>query len=327
MTSGSKRAKAHHVLPQFYLRAWGDEKGLIAMCGRDGKEVQTGSRALAVENDFYTVKRPDGEKDASVEKALAEIDALGSAAHSSLLRLEFPLEPEQKVAFAQWLGLQWVRGRSSRASGEEMADKLQKMLIKFGLENAEVDPDVEVDADPNDERLYDELREHSGPGVEIPDLSSLTKEERDTLAADLENYRFKIPRELQLLHMLRAMSPVAMPFLEAEWHLMRFDERLLFTSDEPIILQRRPRPENQFLGIGPASADSIYIPLSPSLCLAMLRAGSTGRQGIHDLPAQEAHKVNAASVRTWWSQLFRHVEGPPFPADIPSLPDERITVG
>jgi hypothetical protein len=297
------------------------------MCGRDGKEVQTGSKALAVENDFYTVERPGGEKDASVEKALAEIDALGSAAHSAFLRSEFPPEPEQKVAFAQWLGLQRVRGRFSRASGQEMADKLQKMLIRFGLENAEIDPNVEAEVDTENETLADELREHSGAGVEVPDLSGLTKEERDTLAADLENYRFEIPREFQLLQMLQMMSPMAMPFLEAEWHLMRFDEKLLLTSDEPIILQRRPRPENQFLGIGPASADSIYIPLSPSLCLAMIRAGSTGEQGVHDLPAQEAHKVNAASVRAWWSQLFRHVEGPPFPVKFPSLPDERIVVG
>lgn len=327
MASGSRRAKAHHVLPQFYLRAWGDENGLIAMCGRDGKEVQTGSKALAVENDFYTVERPDGEKDASVEKALAEVDALGSAAHSAFLRFEFPPEPEQKVAFAQWLGLQRVRGRFSRDSGQEMADKLQKMLIGFGLDNAEIESNDEMDVDAGDEGLPDGFGEHSGPGVRIPDFSDLSKEKRDRLAANLENYRFEIPREFQLLQMLQMMSPLAMPFLEAEWHLMRFDEKLLLTSDEPIILQRQPRPENRFLGIGPASADSIYIPLSPSLCLAMIRAGSIGEQGIHDLSAQEAHKVNAASVRAWWSQLFRHVEGLRFPVNIPSLPDERIVVG
>ena len=80
MASSSKRAKAHHVLPQFYLKAWADENGLIAMVDRDGNEIRTGSKALAVENDFYTVKRPDGEKDASVEKALAEIDGQGAAA-------------------------------------------------------------------------------------------------------------------------------------------------------------------------------------------------------------------------------------------------------
>lgn len=327
MASKSKRAKAHHVLPQFYLKAWADENGLIAMVGRDGSEVRTGSRALAVENDFYTVERPDGEKDAAVEKALAEIDGQGAAAHSAFLRREFPPEPEQKLAFAQWLGLQWVRGRSSRAGGEELADKLQKMLIRFGLENAEIDPsEAEADIDPEQERMNELLRESSGPGVKVPDLSHLTKEERDALAADLDNYRFEVPRELQLLQMLQTMSPAAMPFLESEWHLLCFEEKILLTSDEPIILQRRPRPENQFLGIGPASADSLYIPLSPSLCLAMIRAGSSGSQTVRDLPIGEAHKINNGSIGTWWTQLFRHVEGPPFPTRLPQMPDERIAV-
>lgn len=182
--------------------------------------------------------------------------------HSAFSRLEFPPEPEQKLAFAQWLGLQWVRGRSSRAGGEELVDKFQKMLIKFGLENAEIDASgAEADIDPEQERTNEQLRESLGPGIKIPDLSHLTKEERKALEADLDSYRFEVPREFQLLQMLQMMSPAAMPFLESEWHLLRFEGKILLTSDEPIILQRRPRPENQFLGIGPASADSLYIPL------------------------------------------------------------------
>jgi Protein of unknown function (DUF4238) len=326
MANKSKRAKAHHVLPQFYLKAWGTENGLIAMVGRDGKEVRTGSKALAVENDFYTVECPDGGKDAIVEKALAEIDGQGAAAHSAFLRLEFPPEPEQKLAFAQWLGLQWVRGRSSRAGGKELVDKFHKMLIRFGLENAELDPgDAEEGIHPED-KGYEQLRADSGPGIAVPDLSGFTEEERKALAVDLDSFRFEVPRELQLLQMLQMMSPAAMPFLESEWHLLCFEEELLLTSDEPIILQRRPRPENKFLGVGPASADSLYIPLSPSICLAMIRAGSSGRQTVRDLPLAEARKINEAAISTWWTQLFRHVEGPPFPTRLPSLPDERIVV-
>jgi len=330
LANKAKRAKAHHVLPQFYLRAWADADGLISMTGRDGREVRTGSKALAVENDFYTVELDGGEKDASVEKALAEIDGQGAAVHRTLLQLEFPLEPEQKIAFAQWLGLQWVRGRSSRAAGEELVDKFQKMLIGFGLENAEVDSrdaDADADHDPAQEELYEQLRKDSGPGIEVPDLSKLTKEERDEMAANLDSYRFELPREFQLLQMLQMMSPAALPFLEAEWHLLRFEETILFASDEPIILQRRPRPENQFLGIGPASADSLYIPLSPSLCLAMIRAGSSGKQTIRSLSSEEGHKINKGSIATWWTQLFRNVEGLPFPASLPPLPRERISVG
>lgn len=325
--SKSKRARAHHVLPQVYLKSWGNEAGLIAMRGRAGDEVRTGSKALAVENDFYTLELPGGEKDASVEKALAEVDGRGAAAHRALLEFEFPLEPEQKVAFAEWLGLQWLRGRSSRANGQELASKLQKMGIKFGLENAEIDSDVDPLVGGESETAPELPPGVRGPGVEIPDFSHLSKEERDGLAADLDAYRFEMPRGMLLLQMLQTMSPAAMPFLEAEWHLLSFEERILFTSDEPIILQRRPRPENEFLGVGPASADSVYIPLSPSLCLAVIRAGSSGEQTVRKLPIPEAEKINKGTIKTMWTQLFRHVEGPTFPEYLPALPNERIVVG
>ena len=143
----SQRPVRHHVLPQFYLRAWADAQGIVAMRDRsDRPEVKTGTTALAVEKDFYSVEGPDGEKHSSVEEGLANIDAEGAAAHSALTSLEFPLVPEQKDAFATWLGLQWVRGRSSRAGSSELVDKVQKMLVKFGLENAEIDERQRADA-------------------------------------------------------------------------------------------------------------------------------------------------------------------------------------
>src|SRR5262245_9335570 len=74
--------------------------------------------------------------------------------------------PSKRSPLLSGFGLQRVRGRFSRASGQEMADKLQKMLISFGLENAEIAPNVEAEVDTENETLADELREHSGAGVE-----------------------------------------------------------------------------------------------------------------------------------------------------------------
>jgi hypothetical protein len=296
---------------------------MIAMLNRDGKEVRTGSKALAVENDFYTFHLEDGEKDASVEKALAEIDSAGAAVHAALLRLEFPLEPEQKISFSQWLGLQWVRGRSARVGGEELADKLQKQIIELALDNAEIE--AESPATP-DAKGADPPPGAAGPRIPIPDLSGMSKQERDELRRDLANYSFELPRGIQLLHMLNTFTPAALPFLEAEWHLLDYEEDLLLTSDEPIVLERREAPENRFLGIGPATADGIYVPISPSLCLAIIRAGSSGRESYRKLDPNEAAKMNEASIQNLWTQLFRAVEGPPFPDAVPPLPDERISI-
>lgn len=327
----SQRPVRHHVLPQFYLRAWADAQGIVAMRDRsDRPEVKTGTTALAVEKDFYSVEGPDREKDSSVEEGLAKIDAEGAAIHKALTSLEFPLVPEQKAAFATWLGLQWVRGRSSRASGSELVDKMQKMLVRFGLENAEIDETQRDDASKNSDPIEQErdrlIEESAGPGVPVPDFSHLDKGQRDALATELDEGSFVLPRARQLQMMLQTVPAAAVPFHEAEWHLLRFEDPVLLTSDEPILLDRLPRPENRFLGIGPASADSLCLPLSPSLCLAMIKTPRAGREMIRDLDIGHAKAFNEASIATWWSQLFRSPDGPPFPATLPPLPDERITV-
>lgn len=77
-----KRARAHHVLPQFYLRAWADSNDVVAMLTRTGREVMTGTAALAVETDFYTLTAPDGQKDSSVETDfLRRWEGRGAAVH------------------------------------------------------------------------------------------------------------------------------------------------------------------------------------------------------------------------------------------------------
>jgi hypothetical protein len=323
VSKAQKRPKAHHVLPQFYLRAWADGKGNISALLRDGKTFETGAEALAVEKDFYTAELPDGTKDAGVELALAEVDTAGAAVHASMLRREFPIKPDQKIAFSRWLGLQWVRGRNRRVSGQELADKMQKMIIRMGLENAAMDPG-EVDARSGQDDLSDVF--DGSEGFPIPDFSHLGEEERKQAEKELNEVEFEMPRPVLLLQMLKMMFPAAVPFEEAEWHLLAFDGPLLFTSDEPIILQRDWRPENAFLGVGPASADQMYVPISSSLCLAVIRSGGVGRETIRDLPEDEATKINAQSVNTWWSQMFHHPQGPAFPIDVRPLPDERIVV-
>ena len=293
------------------------------MLGRNGREVQTGTKALAVEKDFYTVTGPDGEKDAAVEQALASWDAKGAAVHAAFLRGEFPPSDQQRIDFGLWLGLQWLRGRSSRETGREMFDKFQKMLIQLGLEERPArSPSDPVEASPESQQVIDGL----GPGIEVPDLTGLPDDLKEILR-DPDQYEFEPPRAMQLLQMLKAAPQAAEPFIEAEWHLLRFDQPVLLTSDEPISLAREPTPQNRFLGLGPANADYLSIPLSPRVSLGMICAARLGREADLTLSVAHAEQQNQAILATWWQQLFRHPEGPPFPTEFPPLPDERVVLG
>ena len=202
-----------------------------------------------------------------------------------------------------------------------------KTLIRFGLQNAEIDEtqpdDVSKNSDPAEQKRDRLIEESAGPGVPIPDFSHLDKGQRDALAAELDEGRFVVPRARQLQMMLKATPAAAVPFREAEWHILRFEDPVLLTSDEPILLDRSPRPENRFLGIGPASADSLYLPLSPLLCLAMIqtpRAG--GRRSA--ISTSVTRRPLTIFDRNLVVPAFPQSYGPPFPATLPPLPDERI---
>ena len=289
------------------------------MRSRDGKEVTTGTPALAVEKDFYSVKGPEGELFTEAEDALAVYDGKASAIHAAMLAGNFPLQEDDRIEFGLWIGLQQLRGRASRQSGEEMHDQVLKLIVKFGLEQSLHPEDGDLPPLPKPPP-------GAGPGVRIPNLSGLPDDVKEVLG-DPSRYQFAPSRPQQLIFMLEGVPKLAEPYLAAEWHLLRFERPLLFTSDEPIILFREPGPESDLRGIGPASADAIYLPLSPRHCLAMIHKQPSGSESIHDVADREAGPINRHSVGTFWSQLFRYPDGSPFPPFVPPLPERRVVVG
>jgi hypothetical protein len=159
----------------------------------------------------------------------------------------------------------------------------------------------------------------------VPDLTGLSDEVKDVLR-DPSNYRFEPSREQQLLTMLKGVPDAAAPFIEAEWHLLSFEQPILLTCDEPITLAREPTPQNQFLGLGPANADYLSIPLSSSVSLGMIRRDPIGAESAVTLPLRDAEHHNQAVLETWWSQLFRHPAGPAFPKSFPPRPERRVEI-
>jgi hypothetical protein len=289
------------------------------MRNREGKEVATGTRALAVERDFYSVKGPNGELFTEVEDALATFDSKGADVHTAMLSGQYPLAEADRIDFGLWIGLQQLRGRLSRRSGEEMYDEMHKLIVKFGLQE-KLHPDGEEVSPPP------KPPPGAGPGVRIPDLTGLPDDVKEILG-DPTRYRVAPPKPQQLVFMLKSVPTIAAPYLAAEWHLLRFDEPRLFTSDEPIILSRKPTPQNELMGICPGSSDAMYLPLSPRHCLVMMRKGKAGIESLHDVDPGEADPINRHSIENFWSQLFRHPDGPPFPRSVLPLPNRLIEVG
>ncbi len=324
-----RRARAHHVLPQFYLRAWANDAGAVSTLSREGREFATGTAALGVETDFYTVTDSDGSPTSVVEEGLLrDWDAKGAAVHRRLLADDFPLDDDARMQFALWMGLQWLRGRAARQIGREFFDEFHKMLVSLGLDL----PAGSAERSPKrGRRLLRSARRRRqsepppgvGPGIAVPSLAHLPDEAKAILR-NTESYTFEPPKEQLVASMIEGVPKAAEPFIMSQWFLARTSGPALLTSDEPISLLREPTPENAHMGLGPANADAIQLPLGPDRYLFMLR-NSDHPDRLGPIADGLVEGVNDLTVNGWWSQLFRHSDGPGFPRLPPPLPPRRVT--
>ncbi|HKG37552.1 MAG TPA: DUF4238 domain-containing protein [Conexibacter sp.] len=149
-------------------------------------------------------------------------------------------------------------------------------------------------------------------------------DEAKEILRNTESYTFEPPKEHLVASMIEGVPKAAEPFIMSQWFLGRADGRVLLTSDEPISLLREPTPENAHMGLGPANADAIQLPLSPDRYLFMLR-NSDHSDRLAPVADEPVEGVNELTVNGWWSQLFRHSDGPGFPPLPPPLPPRRVT--
>jgi hypothetical protein len=308
------RTRAMHRLGQFYLGRWADEAGGVRVLFRhEGREAITGTKAIAVSTDFYAVRQPDGTTSSEVEDFLKIWDGRGASAIRKLLDGVFPLDEDNRMKLGLFLGLQWLRGRHARRVSEDAHDLLQKIVVTAGLDQ----PAPATGGEAADEA--------HGDSIPVPSLAHLPDEAKRVLR-DWESYRFPLPQEQAIGQMIEATPEAASYFLHAEWQLVSFRGHPLLTSDEPIVLGRETDPAPFALGL--ENADFMLFPLSPSCCLMMLTGRQrTGRERKVAARSRLAREFNDLMVgNSWWEQLYRHPDGPAFPATPAPLPEHRVVL-
>jgi Protein of unknown function (DUF4238) len=134
------RARAMHRLGQFYVGRWADEAdGVRVLFRHDGRKTTTGTKAIAVETDFYAVRQPDGTMSSKVEEGFLKTwDGRGANVVRKLLDGVFPLSEDDRMTLGLFLGLQWLHGRHARRVSEDADDLLQKIVVTAGLDQPEL---------------------------------------------------------------------------------------------------------------------------------------------------------------------------------------------
>ena len=107
-----KPPRRQHVVPQFYLARFADDRDQLLMTDKtDGRRMRTSLGAVAVINDFYTVETTDG-KSYAVEEWLGMLEGRAAEILRKIDGGDFPLKSkEDHDALAVYIAFQLARGR------------------------------------------------------------------------------------------------------------------------------------------------------------------------------------------------------------------------
>jgi hypothetical protein len=233
----SGEPKRHHTVPKFYLEGFADGGMLHAVNIQSGNEHDTNVVNATTESHFYSV--PDHPTaPGAFEAALSEAEGIAAGILRSITAGEWPLNANDRSAFAQFMTLQFLRVQSHR---RQMHHALAATLRKLATE----DPDE-----------FERILRLPGAPVNV-----------DFANGDIPPLVSSAAHIQQISALIPALTSHV---LDRPWELVRFDQPSLLTSDEPLTPIPDPRG-SQNVGLGLENSWALLFPLTRVLALVMFR--------------------------------------------------------
>jgi hypothetical protein len=285
--------RRHHLLPQFYLRSFADEDGKVRVIDRTtGHEFTTGTANVFVERDYYTVSSVEAEDDHQlIEGLYAKIEGVVAPVFEQLRAGDFPLDGQDRSEFASFMALQVSRGRMFRRWMNQLADQMGRSMLRMA-----------ANAPP---RYWEAKRaewESNPEGPEPP--PRLSAKERQMLREGTA-FEIKPSREHVVEMSFAPLEEMTFVLMAMTWRLLIFEEPCLFSSEHPLSYWREPSPMDRMYGIGPATADEVRLPISPSRAL-VLTPPEPGRKLFDRSRHERAYWGDTAAARrlNWGTLIF-----------------------
>ncbi len=293
----SGKPKRHHTVPKFYLDGFADGRMIHSVNIQDGKEHNTNVVNATAESHFYRV--PDHPTDpGAFEAALSKTESVAAGILRSIDQGDWPLGPGDRLAFAQFMTLQFLRVPSHR---RQMHHAIASILRDLAT---------------NDPTEFERILSLPGApeGIdfangEVPALVSS--------AAHIQQISTLIPELVGHL-------------LGRPWELVRFDQPSLITSDEPLTPIPNPH-EIQSVGLGLENSWALHFPLTRKVALLMFRASTPLELTPVDQQIIEGHfdssrKGDPASLQAFNVNTVMHAFRFVFhhPADAHLMPSNAI---
>jgi hypothetical protein len=273
--------KLHHFLPEAYLRRFSDERGDLWVLDRQEGVVRRQSpEVTAAQRELYTLEDDRGERDRSVESALANLvdgpgqDALRVLDEGGLLN------GEDAGKLAIFVAALYVRTPAFLEQHRQLSEQMRDSLIRGGVEPA-VEPLPA--SHPEAQRLRD------AGGVRADELLASFNAMRDE----------RRPYHNDFVQMMVNLVPMLADAIHGlEWFVASAPPGKAFvTCDAPIVITR-PLGHSPMLGVGLTTPGSEKIvPLSSRV--ALLLGDQVAKSYVAHIAIGRDHvrQINEALVR------------------------------
>lgn len=240
------RARAHHYVPQAYLRRWGPD-GRIAVRRRGSATPFIAStKRVAQETDLYTVDA-DGEPSDQLERDLAQFDAQLPEMLAALSARPIPRRgSEVRLLYSFLLAIQFLR-----TPDHQELETLPYEAVRFAGEWPVPKPVIEQF-----------LIERGGYQPSPTEVQGAWDFVNFTTRGDQ-----RLGRNAWLEIQFAALPKITASLNQRSWAVEIAHEGAFLTSDQPLTLWH-PKPKS-YMGIGLFDAKEIRFPLGPRHLLVL----------------------------------------------------------
>lgn len=290
----ANQARRHHTVPKFYLEGFA-RSGKIGTVRLPGEKRFCQSTANAsLRMHFYTV--PDLEEPDAFEKRLSAMETEAATIMRKVISGGvWPLDLDDRVNFAIFLAVQFLRGPDKRRQMEQtVALVTQREVVAGGRESVPAWIEHNYGFTPTDEEAEQIWRDVNQPGGPPVTLSA---------AGHLEQIGSLVPEFLPY-------------FTGRPWVLLRFERRALLTCDTPLSLLPDRRSPGQAVGL--VNSPGIVFPMSRRVGLMLADPEplidrlpvEQVREGHADFEltpsSDDARDFNTATIRNTREWIFHH---------------------
>ena len=271
-------ARAHHYVPQVYLRQWATEGRVAARRRGDSQAFVASVAKVMQERDLYTIEHPDMRDDA-IETFLSRLE---SEIPEMLRRLRMGMLPSRgttvRTDFAELLAMQYIR-----TPDRLILDRLPRSA------RARAGADGVIDEATVRELFVD----HVGREPLVAEADGL----RDFLALTARPESLRVRNEV-VASMFGSFEPVASHLHDMSWSVERTRGLTFITSDTPVHVWCRNPPQSS--GVGIANADEVRFPVGPRHLLVMR---PRGQESSSLVARSRVESVNRHTIAASWQVI------------------------